>query len=226
MYIVATRPIVAARRRASASRARITTNWQTFRDAVVWAKALPALHTNGCGDFTLMSRDAWFALRGYPELPTFSMFIDSLFVYMAYWHGLKALVEHIDFSVGNWMTDGHDDRAFNNALHFEPSGEGSCFGRPVYMQQSSGRPFLQHSRYPPWFHCFTTKQHVVYAGQHPGRLSRYLVKQRRRQEKSGDPLSSQLQGKFSRREHHFPTDAHQSRSVQQRAPYLKRRCIK
>src|SRR5690349_7520444 len=24
------------------------------------------LHTNACGDFTLLSRDAWFAIRGYP----------------------------------------------------------------------------------------------------------------------------------------------------------------
>jgi len=27
------------------------------------------LHTDACGDFTLLSRDDWFALRGYPEFP-------------------------------------------------------------------------------------------------------------------------------------------------------------
>ncbi len=44
---------------------------------------VPKIHTNGCGDFTLLSRQNWFALRGYPELPIWSMHIDSLLCYMA-----------------------------------------------------------------------------------------------------------------------------------------------
>ncbi len=44
---------------------------------------LPKVHTNGCGDFTLMSRAQWSELRGYPELPLWSMHIDSLICYMA-----------------------------------------------------------------------------------------------------------------------------------------------
>jgi hypothetical protein len=44
---------------------------------------LPKVHTNGCGDFTLISRAQWFELRGYPELPLWSMHIDSLLCYMA-----------------------------------------------------------------------------------------------------------------------------------------------
>ena len=36
------------------------------------------LHTNACGDFTLMHREAWAALRGYGEFETFSMHIDSI----------------------------------------------------------------------------------------------------------------------------------------------------
>jgi hypothetical protein len=36
------------------------------------------LHLNGCGDFTLLHRDAWFDLRGYPEFDCFSMNIDSV----------------------------------------------------------------------------------------------------------------------------------------------------
>jgi FkbM family methyltransferase len=43
----------------------------------------PALHGNGCGDFQLMARDRWLALRGYPELEMFSMNIDALFSYIA-----------------------------------------------------------------------------------------------------------------------------------------------
>ncbi len=34
-------------------------------------------HTNACGDFTLLSRDAWMRLRGYPELAMYSLHIDS-----------------------------------------------------------------------------------------------------------------------------------------------------
>ena len=37
---------------------------------------IPILHTNGCGDFTMMSRADWFALRGYPEWQVFSWNID------------------------------------------------------------------------------------------------------------------------------------------------------
>ncbi len=44
---------------------------------------VPKVHTNGCGDFTLLSRQNWLALRGYPELPIWSMHIDSLLCYMA-----------------------------------------------------------------------------------------------------------------------------------------------
>jgi len=43
----------------------------------------PKVHTNGCGDFTLLSRERWFALRGYPELPLWSMHLDSFLCYMA-----------------------------------------------------------------------------------------------------------------------------------------------
>jgi len=45
--------------------------------------ATPAVHTNGCGDFTLLSRERWLALEGHPELPLWSMHLDSLLCYMA-----------------------------------------------------------------------------------------------------------------------------------------------
>jgi len=41
------------------------------------------LHTNGCGDFTLLDRDTWFRLRGYPEWPVFSWALDSVFLFQA-----------------------------------------------------------------------------------------------------------------------------------------------
>jgi len=39
----------------------------------------PAIYGNAAGDFQLMAREHWFALRGYPEFEMFSMNIDGLF---------------------------------------------------------------------------------------------------------------------------------------------------
>jgi hypothetical protein len=59
---------------------------------VQYLTVLPKIHTNGCGDFTLLARDAWFKLRGYPELPIWSMHLDSLFCYMAVADGISEIV--------------------------------------------------------------------------------------------------------------------------------------
>ena len=50
------------------------------------------LHTNGCGDFTMLSRDDWFALRGYPEFPIWPQHVDSLLCYAAYHAGMKEVI--------------------------------------------------------------------------------------------------------------------------------------
>ncbi len=50
------------------------------RDRIV----LPRLHTSGCGDFTLASREIWFDMRGYPEWPIFSWHLDGVVLYQAY----------------------------------------------------------------------------------------------------------------------------------------------
>lgn len=49
----------------------------------------PPLHTNGCGDFTLLSREDWFRLRGYIERDIFSFHLDSLFLYEAHYGGCR-----------------------------------------------------------------------------------------------------------------------------------------
>ncbi|MGD1092398.1 MAG: hypothetical protein ABSB35_10450 [Bryobacteraceae bacterium] len=72
------------------------------------------LHTNGCGDFTLMARDHWMDLRGYPEFDMFSMNLDALFCYAAH-HGnvfeevLKdpMRIYHIEHGIGSgWTPEG------------------------------------------------------------------------------------------------------------------------
>jgi hypothetical protein len=77
------------------------------------------LHTNACGDFTLLSREDWFALRGYPEFPIWPMHIDALFCYAAHHAGIGEVVlreplriyhtEHL--SAAGWTPEGEAVRA-------------------------------------------------------------------------------------------------------------------
>src|SRR6185369_15761533 len=46
-------------------------------------------HQNACGDFQLMAREHWLALRGYPEFEMFSMSIDGLFESIACAAGIR-----------------------------------------------------------------------------------------------------------------------------------------
>lgn len=47
-------------------------------------RKIPQLHTNACGDFTLMDRKSWEEVGGYPEFVMYSFHIDSLFLHLAY----------------------------------------------------------------------------------------------------------------------------------------------
>jgi hypothetical protein len=65
------------------------------------------LHTNACGDFTLLAREDWFRLRGYPEWPIFSWHLDSAMLYAANAQGIRHItlgpkyrIYHIDHSFG------------------------------------------------------------------------------------------------------------------------------
>jgi hypothetical protein len=70
------------------------------------------IHVNACGDFQLMAREQWHALRGYPEFETFSMSIDGLFSYIADAAGVKeqvldAPIYHLEHEVGSgWSPEG------------------------------------------------------------------------------------------------------------------------
>jgi hypothetical protein len=74
------------------------------------------LHINGCGDFTLLSRERWFDLRGYPELHVFSFNLDSVLCHAAHHAGAREAVltepmrvYHIEHSIGSgWTPEGHD----------------------------------------------------------------------------------------------------------------------
>ena len=72
------------------------------------------LHTNACGDFTLLAREHWFDLRGYPEFDLFSMNLDSVFCATAHHGGApEAMLEepmriyHIEHGSGSgWTPEG------------------------------------------------------------------------------------------------------------------------
>jgi hypothetical protein len=77
------------------------------------------LHTNACGDFTLLSREDWFALRGYPEWQVYSWNIDSILLYQAHRSGLRevylgarAAIYHIEHSPGSGFTPESSDKLF------------------------------------------------------------------------------------------------------------------
>lgn len=74
------------------------------------------LHTNACGDFTLMSKEDWFKFRGYPELEMFSMNIDSVLCFAAHYGGTSEVmleepcrIYHIEHSTGSgWTPEGQE----------------------------------------------------------------------------------------------------------------------
>jgi hypothetical protein len=77
------------------------------------------LHTNACGDFTLLAREHWFDLRGYPEFDLFSMNIDSVFCYSAHHGGAPEeflpdpmRVYHIEHATGSGFTPEGQARLF------------------------------------------------------------------------------------------------------------------
>jgi hypothetical protein len=84
-----------------------------YRRAILQILLLPRLHFNACGDFTLMTRDSWGHLKGYPEWEMFSWNIDSLLLYQAAAAGFE-FVEfndhpalHLEHSAG-WSSESHE----------------------------------------------------------------------------------------------------------------------
>lgn len=80
------------------------------------------VHINGCGDFTLMDRESWMKLRGYPEFEMYSFDLDSVLCYAAYHSGMREqilqqpmVIYHIDHAIGSgWSPDG--DQALHTRL--------------------------------------------------------------------------------------------------------------
>src|SRR6266550_651731 len=77
-----------------------------------WSRlALPKLHTSGCGDFTLTSKETWSTVRGYAEWPYFSWHIDGVLLFQAYAAGARTVnlqppmaALHLEHSAGSGWT--------------------------------------------------------------------------------------------------------------------------
>ncbi len=111
------------------------------------------LHTNGCGDFTLMARDHWMDLRGYPEFDMFSMNIDSMLCFAAH-HGnvLEEMLKdpmriyHIEHGIGSgWTPEGSEKGLFERVCGqgaFPPPGlSRGCALRPNHESLLSTHDF-------------------------------------------------------------------------------------
>ena len=92
-------------------------DWEGAHEAVAAVQDQPSpgfLHTNGCGDFTLLSRERWFDLRAYPEIDVFSMNLDSMFCFAAHYGGAREKIladpmriYHIEHGTGSgWTPEG------------------------------------------------------------------------------------------------------------------------
>jgi len=97
-----------------------------------------SLHLAASGDFTLMKRERWFELRGYPELDMFPMNIDSVLCWAAHYGGTKEFVlsppmrlYHVEHESGSGWT---------------PEGEAKLFQR----LKKKGIPWLDQSEMLRW----------------------------------------------------------------------------
>ena len=97
-----------------------------------------SLHLTACGDFTMLAREHWLDLRGYPEFDMFAMNIDSLFCWAAHYGGAKERVlkhpmraYHIEHEMGSGWT---------------PEGQAKLFER----MSERGVPWLHHTDVIRW----------------------------------------------------------------------------
>lgn len=91
-----------------------------LRGAAKTRKLMKILHTNACGDFTMMSAENWLKIRGHLEYEGYSMHLDSLLLIGAVYGGLgeeEILPSpmrhyHIEHGTGSGFTPENEDRFY------------------------------------------------------------------------------------------------------------------
>ena len=93
---------------------------------------VPVLHTNGCGDFTMLSRADWFSLRGYPEWNIFSWAINSILIFQAHFNGIE--IEELPPNVTHY----HIEHDYGSG--WTPEGSSNLWAR----LDQQGIPYLSY----------------------------------------------------------------------------------
>ena len=114
------------------------------------------VHMNSCGDFTLMAREHWFAVQGYPEIEAYSMHIDSLGCHAAVNLPLQEVtlpeplrIYHIEHGQGSGWT---------------PEGESKLFARMA----EKGIPVLEFTKLLEWAGDMRRKGPLLFPKEHWG----------------------------------------------------------
>ncbi|HEY9616566.1 MAG TPA: hypothetical protein V6C64_06990 [Microcoleaceae cyanobacterium] len=122
-------------------------------EAPVYDPGYPLLHTYACGDFHLLSKELWFKVRGYAELPIFSFHLDSLFLHTAYHAGGKEVIleepmrlYHIEHKAG-WTPEIERSQTLNDRLKkLEiPQLSMEQFTAFATLMQQMGEPIIMNS---------------------------------------------------------------------------------
>ena len=83
---------------------RVNGKWDAYLPDKKWARPAvstlmhilffpyPVPHTNACGDFTLMHRDDWYKIRGYPQVISAGLHLDSFVIYAAIFSGARQVI--------------------------------------------------------------------------------------------------------------------------------------
>jgi len=108
------------------------------------------LHTNACGDFTLMAREHWLAVRGYDEFEMYSMHLDGLLCVTAHYGGAREVVleepmriYHIEHAPGSGWSPGLGGELMNQRL------------------KNAGIPQLAYKEYLKYFRQIRWKQRPI-----------------------------------------------------------------
>lgn len=113
-------------------------------------RGIKPLHTNACGDFTMLSRERWSQLRGYPELEIFSIHLDSVLCNMARYAGSREVVLR-----------GSDMRLY----HIEHASGWSPDEVPRLIQRLNDRgiPWIDMPEFDDWVACMrATQQPLIF----------------------------------------------------------------
>lgn len=115
------------------------------------------LHTNACGDFTLMAREHWFVVRGYAEFNMYSFLLDGLLCYAAHHAGARETV------MGDPMRVYHIE-------HLPGSGWSPGLGSKLLRKRlvDAGIPELSARQYTAWVRQMSREHQPIIFNQTDG----------------------------------------------------------